>query len=72
MEVKHEDEGIPYDLKGALEKSHRVFQDLPKGVPPSRYHEREIEIESSPPYKSPYRYPHQQKEEIDKFKYKIC
>lgn len=36
MEVKHKDGNIPDDLKGNLEKHHRVFQDIPKGLLPSK------------------------------------
>jgi hypothetical protein len=51
-----------------LEKHHRVFQEIPKGIPPSRDHEHQIELipGSTPPNKRPYRYPHQQKGEIEK------
>jgi hypothetical protein len=55
-------------LKFTLEKNHRVFQEIDKGIPPSRDHEHQIELilESMPPNKRPYRYPHQQKGDIEK------
>ena len=48
-------------------KHHRVFQEIPKWLPPSRDHEHQIELilGSNPPNKMPYRYHHQQKGEIE-------
>jgi hypothetical protein len=68
MEVKQEDENIPEELKWTLEKHHKVFQEIPNGIPSSRDHEHQIELihGSTPPNKMPYRYPHQQKREIEK------
>jgi hypothetical protein len=68
MEVKKEDENNTKELKCTLEKHHKVFQEIPKGLPPSRYHERQIELtpRSIPPNKRLYRYPHWQKGEIQK------
>ena len=44
-----------------------VFQDIPKGLPPYRDHEQQIElIPKSTANKSPHRYPHQRKGEIEK------
>jgi hypothetical protein len=45
-----------------------VFQEIPKGLPPSRDHEHQIELipRSTLPNKRSYRYPHQQKGEIEK------
>jgi hypothetical protein len=39
MEVKQKDENIMKELKCTLEKNHRVFQEIPEGIPPCRYHE---------------------------------
>jgi hypothetical protein len=44
MEVKQEDENILEELKCTLENLHRVFQEIPKGIPPSRDHEHQIEL----------------------------
>jgi hypothetical protein len=51
-----------------LAKTHRDFQEIPKGMHPSRDHEHQIKLIpiSTPPNKRPYRYTHQQKGEIDK------
>jgi hypothetical protein len=61
MEVKQEGENIPEELKCTLENHPRVFQEILKGIPPSRDHEHQIEIipASTPPNKRPYRYHHQ-------------
>jgi hypothetical protein len=58
MEVKQEDENIPKELIYTLEKHYRFFQEIPKGLPPYRYHEHKIKLI--------LRYPHQQKGEIEK------
>jgi len=51
-----------------LEKHHKFFQEIPKGFPPSRDHEYQIELipRSTPPNKRPYSYPRHQKGEIEK------
>lgn len=44
-----------------------VFQEIPKGLHPSRYHKHQIElILGSTPNKIPYTYCHQQKGDIEK------
>jgi hypothetical protein len=59
MEVKKKDDNIPKELKCILEKHHRVFREIPKGIPPLRDHEHQIElIHGSTPNKRPYKYPH--------------
>jgi hypothetical protein len=60
MEVKQENENIPKELKGTLEKHHRFFQEILERLPPLRYHEHRIEFirESTPPNIRPYKYPH--------------
>jgi len=50
-----------------LENHHRVLQEIPRGIPLSRDHEHKIELlGSTPPNKSIYRNPHQQKGEVEK------
>ena len=56
MEVNQEDENIPEELRCTLEWHYRVFQEIPKGLPPSRYHE----------HQRPYIYTHQQNGEFEK------
>lgn len=61
-----EDENIPRELEGTLEKKYRVFQEIPKGIPTSRDHEHEIELipRSTAPNKRPYKCPQEQKGDI--------
>jgi len=68
MEVNQEDENIPEELRCTLEWHYRVFQEIPKGLPPSRDHEHQIKLilGSTPPNKRSYIYPHQQKGKIEK------
>jgi len=59
MEVKKEDENIPEELRCTLQNHYRVFQEIPKGIPPSRYHEHQIKlIPRINPNKRLYIYPH--------------
>jgi hypothetical protein len=58
-----------------LEKNHRVFQEIHKGIPPYRDHEHQIELipRITPNNKRPYRYPHQKKGDIEKMvQYMLC
>jgi hypothetical protein len=67
--VKQEDKHILVELKGTLEKPHKVFQQIPKWIPPSRAHEHKIEFISTLPNKRPYKYPNKKKKktgEIEK------
>lgn len=45
-----------------------IVQELPKGLPLRRVHDHAIEIKlgAQPPNIRPYRYPHSQKEEIER------
>jgi hypothetical protein len=67
MGFNHEDENNPEELIYTLEKNYRIFEEIPKGPPPYRDHELQIElIPGSTPNKMTYRCPHQQKGEIEK------
>jgi hypothetical protein len=59
---------IPQDLQGIIDKHSKVFEDIPKGIPPTRNHDHEIHLilGSVPPNIMPYRYPYAQKSEIDR------
>jgi hypothetical protein len=57
---------IPLDLQGIIDKNSKVFEDIPKGIPPTRNHDYVIHLilGSVPPNIRPYRYPSSQKSEI--------
>jgi hypothetical protein len=59
---------IPQDLQGIIDKNSKVFEDIPKGLPPTRNHDHEIHLipGSVPPNIRPYRYPYAQKSEIER------
>jgi hypothetical protein len=46
---------IPQDLQRIIDKNSKVFEDIPKGLPPTRNHDHEIHLipESIPPNISP-------------------
>jgi hypothetical protein len=58
---------IPLDLQGIIDKHSKVFEDIPKGLPPTRNHDHAIHPipGSVPPNIRPYIYPYAQKSEID-------
>jgi hypothetical protein len=51
---------IPLDLQGIIDKNSKVFEDIPKGLPPTRNHDHDIHLipGSVPPNIRPYRYPY--------------
>jgi hypothetical protein len=59
---------IPQDLQGIIDKHSKVFEYIPKGLPPTRNHDHEIHLipGSVPPNIRPYRYPYAQKSEIER------
>lgn len=59
--------GVPSFLQPVVQLHSRVF-DTPVGLPPSRDHEHAINMKegSSPVSMRPYRYPHCQKDEIER------
>ena len=44
MEVKKNNKNILEELKRTLENHFMMFQEIPKGLSPSRYHEHQIEL----------------------------
>jgi hypothetical protein len=58
---------IPQDLQRIIDKHYKVFEYIPKGIPPTRNHDHEIHLipGSVPPNIRPYRYPYAQKSEIE-------
>ena len=59
---------FPLDLQGIIDKHSKVFEYIPKGLPPTRNHDHEIDLipGSVPPNIRPYRYPYSQKSEIER------
>jgi hypothetical protein len=55
-------------LQRIIDKHSKVFEDIPKGLPPTRNHDHEIRLipGSVPPNIKPYRYPYAQKSEIER------
>jgi hypothetical protein len=51
---------IPLDLQGMIDKNSKVFEDIPKGLPPTQNHDHAIHLipGSVPPNIKPYRYPY--------------
>ncbi|KAL4384039.1 hypothetical protein GQ457_15G021620 [Hibiscus cannabinus] len=58
---------IPEQLQPILEKYQQVFEE-PKGMPPTRNHDHSIVLKpgTQPVNLRPYRFPHYQKEEVEK------
>jgi hypothetical protein len=58
---------IPQDLQGIIDKNSIVFEDIPKGLSPTRNYDHEIHLipGSVPPNIRPYRYPYTQKSGIE-------
>jgi hypothetical protein len=63
--VKTSKPSIPLDLQGIIDKNSKVFEDIPKGLPPTRNHDHDIHLipGSLPPNINSYRYPYSQKSE---------
>jgi hypothetical protein len=66
LDVQTSNPSIPLDLQGIIDKHSKVFQDIPKGLPPTRNHDHAIYliVGSVPPNITPYRYPYSHKSEI--------
>jgi hypothetical protein len=68
LDVQTSKPSIPQDLQRIIDKHSKVFEDIPKGLPPTRNHDHEIRLipGSVPPNIRPYRYPYAQKSEIER------
>jgi hypothetical protein len=66
--VKTSKPSIPLDLQGIIDNHSKVFEYIPKGLPPTRNHDHDIHLipRSVPPNIKPYRYPYAQKSEIER------
>jgi hypothetical protein len=58
---------IPLDLQGIINKHSKVFEDIPRGLPPTCDHDHAIHLISGsvPPNIMNYRYPYSHKSEIE-------
>jgi hypothetical protein len=66
LDVQTSKPSIPLDLQGIIDKHSKVFEDIPKGLPPTRNHDHAIHLIPwiFPPNISPYKYHYDQKSEI--------
>jgi hypothetical protein len=67
LDVQTSKPSIPLHLQGIIDKNSKIFEDIPKGIPPTRNHDHEIRLilGSVPPNIKTYRYPYAQKTEIE-------
>ena len=58
---------ISPDLQKVIKNNSKVFEDIPKGIPPicDFDHDIHLILDSVPPNIRPYRYPYSQKSEIE-------
>jgi hypothetical protein len=68
LDVQTSKPSISLDLQGIIDKHSKVFEDIPKGLPPTQNHDHDIHLipGSVPPNIRPYRYPYAQKSEIER------
>jgi hypothetical protein len=68
LEVQTSKPPIPPDLQRVIDKHSKVFEDIPKGLPPTQDRDHDIHLipGSVPPNIRPYRYPYGQKSEIER------
>ena len=66
LDVQTSKPSISLDLYMVIDQHYKVFEDIPKRLPPTRYYDHAIHliIESIHPNIKPYRYPYAQKREI--------
>jgi hypothetical protein len=44
LDVQTSKTSIPLDLQGIIDKHSKVFEDIPKGLPPTRNHDHDIHL----------------------------
>jgi hypothetical protein len=68
LDVQTSKPSIALDLQGIIDKHSKVFEYIPKGLPPTRNHDHAIHLipVSIPPNIRSYRYPYAQKSEIER------
>jgi hypothetical protein len=66
LDVQTSKPSAPLDLQGIIDNHSKVFEDIPRGIPPIRNHDHVIHLipMSVPPNIRPYRYPYAHKSEI--------
>jgi hypothetical protein len=67
LDVQTSKPSIPQYIQRIIDKNSKVFEDIPKGLPPTRNHDHEIHLipGSVPQNIRPYRYPYAQKSKIE-------
>jgi hypothetical protein len=60
LDVQTSKPSIPSNLQGIIDKNSKVFEDIPKGLPPTQNHDHSIHLilGSVPPNIMPYIYPY--------------
>jgi hypothetical protein len=60
LDVQTSKASIPQDLQGIIDNHSKLFEDIPKGLPPTQNHDHDIHLipGSVPPNIRPYRYPY--------------
>ena len=68
LDVQTSKASIPLDLQGIIDNHSKVFEDIPRGLPPTRNHDHAIHLISGRvhPNIRPYKYPFAQKSEIER------
>jgi hypothetical protein len=67
LDVQTSKPSITLYLQGIIDKNSKVFEAIPKGLPPTQNHDHAIHLipGSFPPNIRSYRYPYAQKSEIE-------
>jgi hypothetical protein len=67
VDVQKSNLSILIDLQGIIDNHSKVFEDIPRVLPPTQNHDHVIHLipRSVPPNIMPYRYPYSQKTEIE-------
>jgi hypothetical protein len=60
LDVQTSKPSICLDIQGIIDKHSKVFEDIPRGLPPTCNHDHSIHLipRSVPPNIKPYRYPY--------------
>jgi hypothetical protein len=60
LDAQTSNPSIPLNLQGSIDQHSKVFEDIPRGLPPTRDHDHAIHLipGSVPPNIKPYIYPY--------------